>query len=1156
MTRLAIDMSSYLKTALKAGVDAKDGIHIVFEDKPVIVNSAEYGYENFTNMMLRTLHETRLKPKDCLLVFEGMSSKSKRLLIDATYKGKRDKKPPEFYEQFQRLREFIESQWLGLGAISMCQDYAEADDTLTFLAKESEEDIIIATRDGDLTALNTEANAYGARVETWIDGMRGLELIKLDGELFPHPPKYVTLYKALVGDSSDSVPGCKGFGASAFQKLAEQYGYDGLDQLIDMLDSGNLGGLHALAEQKEHKLFKKLVEQEAQVVRCWKLVKMYPEWVNTMKYPLKIQGGKLTPAPTDLDERLKDFYSQEWLVTNENYVGSYEFLANHLDETHEPTFDIETSTPDESDEWLASRPKGKGLDKVDQLGSILTGFSITFGANNEYTMYVSVDHADTDNVPMSRARAVLELLIHSGKKIVIQNNFFELSVLAMQKDEDGTPWIELWKDLGARGFMPNTLDTKYEASYVNENVSNGLKFRSKFHLGYEQTSYAATTQLEGWEKTLPAGGRVLHREQREGNMGDWWVTRAYKMRELTGEHVTAYGCDDTICTAALHNLFKLIMQIEHTYNVYLETEIDASYQHAKNFIDGIPFSLEKMRELEQIDDVTWDRSWAVLRDFLMKNGWDGTVPPVYTEVTPAAIKEAFKIVMGYTKGGVEIEAGFGLEEDEDIAEASGAEGEEAESSDAFLSSRVRTPAKLVALLKDQGHEVFAGMVEQWIAGDHVKFTAWVCEHFTGEPIFKIGTKQMCKLLYEVMALPVRVRNKPTEIMRSKGIKEGNAKADNLALEYALREASDEHKQVIEAIKLMTMVKTRRSLYYVNYPHFVHWKTGRIHPSHNQCQTNTRRASESDPNKTQLPKHAKITGQPARFRETIVPHKPSAVIVSMDFVAQELRVIADYSRDENMVACYVGDNKKDMHALTGASVLQWREKQVDWSYPAFVEILDNDAHLMYKKVKEHRNLGKKINFTTEFGAMAPKLAMTMLVTEAEAQIFIDAKEKNFPGVRVWKDETIAESKRLGFVTTMSGARRHLRDVYMGDDHWLKSKAERQSVNFKVQGSSAEMTKRAEGRMWQEGIFFDFDAVCLGPIHDEIVASVVVDDRFLEFLKRMHWCMVQPYGNMWIPIESSISFGKNFGDQIEVGDQPIAAAVSEGLKKLYDQASKAS
>lgn len=1220
MTRLAFDMSSYLKTALLTGKDHKDGQLVVFEDKEVLVNSAEYGYEIVINMMIKALEDTRLQPINCLLVFEGMNSKAKRLLIDSQYKAKRDKRPPEFYEQFSRLREYIETLWRGLGAIAMSQDGVEGDDVLAFLAQETEEELIISSRDNDLGAL-IGVNAYGARIRFHKDGVHfrtgpeESDIVVMESEPFVHPTKYCTLFKALVGDSSDNIPGISGFGPAKFQKMLEDYGYDGADELIGMLEAGSMRPIHEDAAERHesgkkkdkpvHPILSMLVEGEADAIKSWRLAKLRPDWVTfhrpSIRNHLQFRPGKHDTFPADGsgDKKLEHWYGQQYLVTAENYADACDMLREQSAATVDWDFDIESSTPPESDDWLAALGDPDG---VDQLGQMLTGFSITFGPNKQHTFYVSVDHRDTANITKKQARQMLEILFDSGKEIVIQNNFFELTVIYQTCDEDGTPWPQHWEKYGYRGFIPNTLDIKLEASYVNENISRGLKFRSKLHLGYEQTSYETTTSKVGHPDQLPPGGRVKEvleyeykckscggigfeasklngcctfcdgteggREITKKEIKAWNAThedvpvfdkraikvrKQYKMNELTAEEVFGYGCDDTICTGALHRFYKLVMQLEHQYNVYLDVEIMASYQHAKNFLDGVAFSLQKMRELEALDTVTYDAAWTKVRAFLIDNGWDGTVPPTYgADITAAQIKEAYKIVvLGDGNNEIEIEdLGGGDDEEDQAKEPAEGEAEEESSKDPFLSCRFRIPAKLAIHARELGHEMFAGMVEKCIAGEHEKFTAWVREHFTGEPLFAISNKQMCKLLYEVMKLPVKVRNKPTPKMKEKGIFEGNAKGDALAIQYGLRDGTEEQKEVLEGLRLMTMVKTRRSLYYKKYPYFIHWKTGKLHPTHNQCETNTRRASTGKPNSTQWPKHPKIAGQEARFREAIVPHHPDAVIVSLDEDSQELRVIADFSQDENMVSAFVGEHLKSLHSLTGHSIAVKKKKvEITVTYEEFDKAAKDKNHPLYKVCAEYRALGKKVNFTTEFGAMAPKLAMTMLVSEEEAQTYIDAKEAMFPGVRKWKNAVIEESKINGIVRTMEGAVRHLAVFYMGEDYWLKSKAERQAVNFKVQSSSAEMIKKAEGRHWQQGLVFKYDAVCYGPVHDEVVFSVMKTD-LMEFLKEAHWAMVQPYGGMTIPIVSSISFGPNFGVQAEIGAEPTEEAVAYGWKQLAE------
>lgn len=1199
--KLVFDMSSFIWTGLLAGKDP-EALHSEHNGKPVTINRAPYGYENVINMMCRAVKEAKVQPIDCILVFEGLNSKGRRLMIDKEYKQGREH-PAEAYGEFQALRDRLYEQWRGIGAMCLTQSFAEGDDVLGWLAENSTEDLIIGSYDNDIAVLNTEprqTTAKGITVQVWKDGMLGINKYAIEcGTYFPY--KLITTYKALVGDSTDNIKGCPGFGGGAFKDFLAEYGVDGLQELHDMLLAGELSpDLHAMAAEETnigkrvvkmkvtHPLIRKICDNEEQVLRCFQLALLHPEWVDTDANRLSMQAGIVLECPEgEYDARLKQWYGTKTLITAENIGAEMENMLLRAKGSPFLAFDIEASSADESDAWLAAQDDPDG---VDQLGSTLTGFSFTFGPNTQHTVYVSVDHRDTANVKMSQARKLIEMMVGEGPvtwtvnkvPVVIHNNHYELPVLFEAQDEDGTLWRDHWKNNGYKGFLPRSLDTKLEASYVDENQKLGLKLRSKLVLGYEQEEYAVVTTLESKADadesgaptpcpTLPAGGRHKGYKAVElvppvwadrpiegalnGETEQYIATpavveirelRQYKMNELPATHVFDYGCDDTICTAAQHVFYKFIMEMEGTYQIYQDVEIDASYQHAKNFVDGIAFSLEKSKELERADDVVYDAAWAKLRAYLIEKGWDGTVPPTYTEkISLKEIKEAFKIVTG----------------DE-------------------LDTMVRTPSKIIALLRAEDEQVFSGMLEECISGPAgaVEFTAWVRSHFKEEPIFNLASPiQMQNLLYEVMGLEVEVRNKPTDIMRAKGLP-GAPKTDELAIKYAMRKAPEHIKALLEAIRLMKMVTTRRSLYYYAYPNFVHWKTGRIHPSHNQCATNTRRASEMKPNKTQLPKHQKIealliadvenmTAEEEanmaaiipRYREAIVPHKHNAVVVSMDFKAQELRCIAVQSLDPNLLACYVGDDLKDVHSLTGVGIAQRKQPDYGWTYEQFEEVrakADLDKTFaktpIAKFVKDCRNYGKKVNFTAEYGAMAPKVAQTLIIEEDEAQDFLDAREAMFIVAEEWKEDTREEARRRGFVTTMLGARRHLRDALTSTDRFEASKAERQAVNFKVQGSCGEQTKLAEGRMWKDRLFFDFDAVCYGPIHDEVCASVVVDKNFPAFIKRMHAAMVADYASMSsvLPIESSISFGPNFGIQLEIGDAPTDEAIAEGLRRLAE------
>ena len=1077
--KIAFDMPSVMKTCLYAGKDLEFGQEILHGEGKVWINGWQHGYENTINKMVAAMSKFRLAPKDVIMVFEGKSAKKQRMMISPTYKAKKpgEEKPLEYYEQLQHLQDKLKQVFHDLGALAVQQDFVEADDILAWLAKNTEEDLVISTNDGDMLAL-VGTNDYAAQIHVLRDGE--LDINKYGAFDF----KLIPVYKSLVGDSSDKIKGCPGFGDAKFLQFVQSYGEEGLYEILRLLESNSLNELAANAE--EDKLVKMIYTQREEVLKSYRLVKARPEWVNTLMHPLRFTPGIALPKPADPDERLSKWYATKFLVTGAKFDAAVSWARPFLEQSETVSLDIETSVPPESDEWLAAQSKTGKIEGVDVIGSKLTGLSLTFGANLEKSLYFAVDHYDTDNCTSEQVKA---LVLSLEKPLVIQNAAgFELPVL-----------LQEWGVL-----LPNCLDTRIEAAYVDENSEQGLKQCSKRWLNYEQVTYEEVTTIDGVQ---------------------------YKMNQLTGAHVMSYGCDDTITAAALHNFYKLHMQLDHHWDVYLDVEIDAMYAGAQAFVDGVDISMKRLSELVAEDNEMWAKAWAILREYLLAHNWPGSVPPVYTtEITAAQTKEAYELFTG----------------------------EE-------LDTKVRKIEKLAQACVEAGQPLFAAALlacVQTPAGAEA-FTGLVRSRFTGEPAFKVNSpKQKAVVLYELLSLPVRLRGEVTDNMRAGGIKEGNPKTSALAMAYALKydlPEDSEIRPILTALSDMQMVQTRRGLYWHTYPNFVHWKTGKVHPSLRQSATNTRRHTAGKPNVQQVSKHPKAEGETPKVREVYVPHHPDAVIVSMDEAAQELRIIADYSRDQNMVDCFVGDHKKDMHALTGSSILRDQGPAfAHWSYDEFAKAYANKHHPDYALLKEYRTLGKKVAFTTEYGAQAPKLAETLIVSEEEAQGFIDAKEATFPQARAWKTSVEEEAKSKGHVRTKLGAVRHLADALMSDDRYEASKASRQAVNFCVQSSSAEMIKKAIGAMWRLGLRFKYDCRFLFPVHDEVVWSVS-KKHLAQFLEEAHACMVQPYADMKIPIESSIAFGPNFGPewQMEIGSVPSEEAIAVGYalwKEKEDEVSR--
>lgn len=1098
MRRLILDMSSFVWSALLAGRDQENGRDIPLpnrdDGKTVHVASAEFGFDNLCNVLQSKLKRFNAVPRQFVAVFEGENSKQLRTRISPTYKPSKAERVPEMYAEFNRTLDMAKRLLLDLGAICVSQSGLEADDVIAYLAQNLQGERIVCTRDGDMTQLSDPL----IDIHTDIDGYELNE-----NKYGPFPSRYTTLYKALVGDSGDGIKGAQGFGPKAFLKLYMAFDTVGLDSMIELIKQHELHRLEEdVAELPE---LKKILADQEGVYLSWQLASLYPHLVNTMARPLSIQAGVIKDwDAATCEARFKEFYGARRLIHAGNYAEALNWIETKFKESPVVALDIETSTPLESDEWLALKSKATDKDTdnvgVDVLGSKLTGQGLTFGNNGQYSVYFTVDHLPAPGVANCTSEQVRAITAKVSSPLLVQNANFELPILWLE-------WGEKQAENGFHGFLPNVIDTKMMASYVNENRSSGLKQSSEHYLGYRQTTYMDVTQ-----------GR--------------------KMNQMTAAETFAYGTDDTICTMALYYRYLFTMELERSVKVFEEVETGAMYLTALQFAVGTPISLEKMKELEKKDDEDYAKAWAVLRAKLFDLNWPGCSYQPYT-ADAEGVKRAFELVTGKA-----------------------------------LETRVRKLDRLADAVEEQGDANLAEMIR---LGDTANVDAYCKQFFKGEPTLNMDSPpQMQKLLYEDLKLSHRVWNKPTDKRVADGLAQGlkryevkgSPKTDDLALRYALmHDTGDEASvAVVKAIQTLKIVSTRRKLYYKPYRYMQHWSDNLVHSSLNQCAAATRRYTSSGPNLQQLPKHPKATGEPARFREVFVPHHKQAVVVSIDFSGQELRLIAERSQDPNMLACFVGDDLKDMHSLTGAGILSnwirrgypasgvmtddaWElAKQLTEGYEGFVAGLAMKP--LAAAMKNLRALGKKTNFTTEFGAQAPRLAETLLIAVEEAQGYIDAKYATFARAETWKKEVITSAREVGYTTTLMGARRHLADIYTTGSGFDKGKADRQGVNFEIQGSAAEQSKLAMGRVWRSNVLDRFDATFIAPIHDELVFSVATSELY-DFLVEIHASMVAPYSTMTVPVIGSISFGRNFGEQVEIGEVVTREAVNNALFEIFGE-----
>lgn len=1108
MKRLLIDLSSVSWKSLLAGADKEFGKVVEFEGKEVKVNSAHYGYENAMNHITATMNNLGIVPINTIIVREGMNSKEHRKFLAAgqfEYKGTRSTRPPEAYEEFNKLNDMLCDALCGVGASVATQNGIEADDVIAYLAKNLQGERYILTSDGDLYAL------VG-------DGVHLVRNSEIDVSPFgPIQPRHTALYKSLVGDSSDNIPGVKGFGPKTFLDLFVGFSDADMDVLDECLATCKL---HELAEcVDEHPQLKKVLEQAASAYASYNCARLYPELVNTLHRPLEWRVGRVSATK---DERLKKWAAGARLVHAGNYDQAVAWAKPLINANEVVALDIETSVSDQSIEWLSNLKGSDDEDKlgVDVMGSFLVSMGVTFGDNLQYTLYLTHKHKEEPDVPnltQDQMRQFCELIAPETKTL-IQNFSFESTVLYNE-------WGDKWKDNGWGGFLPNCRDTKIYANYVNENLSAGLKQGSKHYLGYDQMTYKEATTIDGVQ---------------------------YRMDQLTARHVFGYGADDPRCTADLYAHFRRIMELEKTWDLCEEIETYPAYLTASAFVQGCRFDRRRMEEMVEEDQATMDAKWEVIEAYLRKQGWEGTKLPVFNleDLQVAAkIKEIYHLITG-----VEYKT---------------------------RKSKFET---VVAELRELPHELSPAIARWLESGDVKAINDHVALTFTGKPKFDINSpKQMKHLLYNVMGINVRLVNNVTFTERkeqpalaeavslhkkiaagsSSGalseaqltlLKDKKAKTDDTAVDFALAfdNLDDERKAVLEAIKVYKTCDTRFKMFYRPYKHVAHWKTKKIHPSFNQCATVTRRWTSSAPNAQQLPKR----GEGVKFRECYLPHHKDAVVMSVDFSAQEIRLQAGLSGDKELMSCYVGDNLRDFHAITASGAMKYvwsAEERAAMlpsglnDYDAFNAVLHGSDKKYAKRAKDLRTLAKGCNFGSSYGCEPPKMQEILIVDLPTATNLLEAKRGTFWRYEEWKAEVEAQALERGRISTVRGAHRHLEEAARSDDRGLRQRAARQASNFMIQAAGGELAKAAMTRIWKSGILDRFDCEFMFVVHDEVVLSVH-KDQAAAVIKVVHEAVSQPYTDTFpVPFVGSISLGPNFGQQIELGEvfdaDKIVAAVGD-------------
>ncbi|MFN8166013.1 MAG: DNA polymerase I [Bacteroidia bacterium] len=315
-------------------------------------------------------------------------------------------------------------------------------------------------------------------------------------------------------------------------------------------------------------------------------------------------------------------------------------------------------------------------------------------------------------------------------------------------------------------------------------------------------------------------------------------------------------------------------------------------------------------------------------------------------------------------------------------------------------------------------------------------------------------------------------------------------------EDVLSKLEHKHPIVRRILDYRELVKLKNT--YVDVlPELTDKNTGRIHTSYNQVVAVTGRLSSDNPNLQNIPIR---TERGREIRKAFIPRDENFVLFSADYSQIELRIIADLSGDPGMLEAF--NSGEDIHAATAAKV-----------YGVKLEEVTSDM----------RRNAKMVNFGIIYGISAFGLADRLNITRTEAKGIIDNYFRQYPYIKEYMDASIDNARKHGYVETVLGRRRYLRDINSANAT-VRGFAERNAINAPIQGSAADMIKIAMINIHRELKKGNYKSKMLLQVHDELVFDAHKDetDRLMKMVEH-HMKTAIP---LKVPVEIGMGTGKNW------------------------------
>lgn len=352
----------------------------------------------------------------------------------------------------------------------------------------------------------------------------------------------------------------------------------------------------------------------------------------------------------------------------------------------------------------------------------------------------------------------------------------------------------------------------------------------------------------------------------------------------------------------------------------------------------------------------------------------------------------------------------------------------------------------------------------------------------GEKINLKSHKQLGVLLFETLGLPV-----------IKKTKTGYSTDANV-----LEQLKGKHP-VIDTILEYRKLTKLQSTYLDGLKPLVNAKTGRIHTHFQQTVTVTGRLSSTDPNLQNIPTR---TEEGKQIREIFVPGEGYDYLMSCDYSQVELRILACIAQDQLLLESF--KHGQDVHARTASEVMGIPLAEVS---------------------KEMRSKAKAVNFGIVYGISDFGLANQLDITRTEAAGYIKNYFERYTGVKQYMEDSVAKARAQGYVMTLMGRRRYLPDIKSSNFN-MRSFAERTAINTPIQGTAADVMKKAMLNVAKALKNAGVKSRILLQVHDELVLEVTEAEK--ELVAKLVQEAMESAVQMEIALATEVAFGKNWAE----------------------------